>query len=220
LRERLDEHSDRWDWRRFHREVRVERGRLLCCLDRFPGAVLISGCQRSGTTMLSRIVRESAGMANYRRRDDDELDAALILAGVESPSECPPDARFCFQTTYLNESYREYFGEGYDYRLIWVLRNPYSVVHSMKYNWDRFAFEELFGGCGYPLLEDREKRLYDAIGRAAVGKTRRACLSYVGKQLQAEALAIGLGPDRMMIVDYDDLVRHKLRMLRRIYDFI
>src|SRR5690606_33157799 len=87
LRERLDEHSDRWDWPRFHREVRVERGRLLCCLDRFPGAVLISGCQRSGTTMLSRIVRESAGMANYRRRDDDELDAALILAGVESPSE-------------------------------------------------------------------------------------------------------------------------------------
>src|SRR5690606_4816997 len=87
LRARLDKRSDEWDWPRFHREVRGEGRRLLCRLDRFPDAVLISGCQRSGTTMLSRIIRESAGMANYRRRDDDELDAALILAGVESPSE-------------------------------------------------------------------------------------------------------------------------------------
>lgn len=220
LRARLDKRSDEWDWPRFHREVRGEGRRLLCRLDRFPDAVLISGCQRSGTTMLSRIIRESAGMANYRRGNDDELDGALILCGLESPAEYPPGTRFCFQTTYLNESYREYFDEAYEYRLIWVLRKPCSVVHSMKYNWDRFAFEELFRGCGYPLLEDREKHLYDAIGRAAVGKTRRACLSYVGKQLQAEKLARRLGPERMMIVDYDELVRDKLRLLRRIYDFI
>lgn len=211
---------DRWSWQRFHRDVRARQYRLLGRLDRFPDAVLISGCQRSGTTILSRVIRESTGMTNYRRRDDDELDAALILSGLEPPPAHPAGARFCFQTTYLNEGYREYFGDEHDFRLIWVLRNPYSVVHSMQYNWDRFAFEELFRGCGYPLLEDGEKRRYDAIGRVAVPKTRRACLSFVGKQLQAEALAEGLGPDRMMIVDYDDVVRHKQRMLERIYEFI
>lgn len=218
LCERLDTNPDKWSWQRFRREVRGQHS-LLARLDRFRDAVLISGCQRSGTTILSRVIRRSAGMTDHRRRDDDELDAALILCGFEAPPPQAADARFCFQTTYLNESYREYLRAQRDYKLIWVLRNPYSVVHSMQYNWDRFAFEELFRGCGYPLLDGEEKCLYDESCRA-VGKTRRACLSYIGKQLQAEALAERLGAERMMIVDYDDLVRDKQRTLRLIYHFI
>ena len=40
-----------------------------------------------------------------------------------------PAGRFCFQTTYLNNHVFEYFEHDH-YQLIWVLRNPFSVVVS------------------------------------------------------------------------------------------
>ena len=123
--------GDIQSWKRFHKEVRLKGCHLLRMLGKFKNPVLVAGCQRSGTTILSRVITQSDGMVNYPSRPDDELDAALILSGVE---EHESRGRYCFQTTYLNECYTEYFRDEYDYKLIWVLRNPFSVVYSMKYN--------------------------------------------------------------------------------------
>jgi len=90
----------------------------------------------------------------------------------------------------------------------------------MKYNWGRFAFEELFDACGYPLLDDIEKQKYKLCGQRMISKTQRACLSYNGKVLQAIELMKVLGPVNMLIVDYDELVGNKQILLPKIYKFI
>jgi ligand-binding sensor domain-containing protein len=43
---------------------------------------------------------------NYWFGRDDELDAALILSGHVDHQQ---NGRYCFQTTYINECFREYF---------------------------------------------------------------------------------------------------------------
>lgn len=209
--------GDTQSWKRFHNEVRSKGCHLFRMLGKFENSILVAGCQRSGTTILARVITQSEGMIDYPVRSDDELDAALILSGVE---EHEPKGRYCFQTTYLNECYPEYFNDKYDYKLIWVLRNPFSVVYSMKYNWSVFSFNELFDACGATQLNDREKQRYERHGKRAFPRTMRACLSYNGKVLQALELMKVLGKHRMLVVDYDDLVRNKNMILPNMYSFI
>jgi|GEM_PF-669953 len=209
--------GDTQSWKRFHDEVRSKGCNLLKELERYPDAVLVTGCQRSGTTILARLIAQSEGMVNYRARHDDELDAALILSGYEHHT---PRGRYCFQTTYLNECYREYFNSRYDFRLIWVIRNPFSVIYSMKYNWERFALNELFDACGHKLLNNYERLRYLQSGRSAISLIKRACLAYNAKELQAIELMERLGAEKMAVVDYDDMVRNTEAILPKIYAFI
>ena len=204
-------------WRQFARHVRSKGCSLLARLDEFPDSVLVAGCQRSGTTMVARIIFQSEGMVNYWTGKDDELDAALILSG-KMDHEIRA-GRYCFQTTYLNENYQEYFEHQGGFRLIWVLRNPYSVVNSMLYNWSRFALDELFDACGSQLLEGRDLIRYERYGRYVINRAKRACLAYQGKTQQAFELKERLG-DEMLVVDYDDLVSDSSRTLSEVYSFI
>lgn len=204
-------------WSRFAREVRVQGCHLLKRLDDFPGAILVTGCQRSGTTAVARLITTSDGMVNYWFGKDDELDAALILSGKVNHE---PIGRYCFQTTYLNECYGEYFQHGRDYKIVWILRNPYSVIYSMMNNWGRFAFKELFASCGLPYLSEQESKRYRIAGQWAIPRVRRACLSYVGKVSQLFELKAHFDTTRLIAVDYDDLVLNKDRMLPYIYEFL
>lgn len=202
-------------WPKFAKQVRAKQGNLLSRLDDFPDSILIAGCQRSGTTMLARIITQSDGMVNYWFGPDDELDAALILSGYV---EHAPHGRYCFQTTYLNERYPEYFDHD-NYRMVWVLRNPHSVVYSMLHNWRRFALNELFTSCATPLLEEPYKRRFEMFGRFGVPRLLRACYAYNAKTSQIRELRPHLDNHRLHIVDYDDLVRNKASILPRIYEF-
>lgn len=205
------------NWKQFARDVRSRGCCLLARLDDFPSAILVAGCQRSGTTMLSRIITQSEGMVNYWIGPDDELDAALILAGVRHHE---PRGRYCFQTTYLNECYDEYFHHDNGYRLIWVLRNPFSVVFSLLHNWSRFALNELFRACGSQYLQGSKKRYYEWFDTWGVNRLQRAVLAYNGKVSQLFDLHGGLGAERVLVLDYDDLVQSPGSMLPRIYGFI
>jgi hypothetical protein len=203
-------------WAQFDRKVRFSGRKLLGELDRFSNCILVAGCQRSGTTALSRLITASEGMVKFQFGKDDELDAAQILSGwVHYPSS----GRFCFQTTYLNDSYPEYY-EHANYKLIWVLRNPYSVIYSMLHNWKRGALNRLFRHCGSELLAKGERRPYELLGTFGISRLRKACLSYNAKTVQAAILSDTLGPARIMIIDYDDLVRNKELHLPRICDFV
>ena len=144
-------------WRRFRRDVRNKNNLLLRRLGEFEDPILVAGCQRSGTTALARAVTRSEGMTNYWFGPDDELDAAMILSGCVPHG---PRGRYCFQTTYINERWREYLDHPGRFRMVWVLRNPRSVVYSMLNNWGRFAFEELFKYCGADGLDDLERRRF------------------------------------------------------------
>jgi hypothetical protein len=206
-------------WLSFGEQVRSNGRPLLQRLDEFPHSVLVTGCQRSGTTMLSRIITESDGMINYWFGQDDELAAALILAGVVE-HQPQPEGRYCFQTTYLNERYAEYFAYNGRHKIIWVLRNPYSVVYSMCYNWKRYALDELFMACGVDHLAGLCQWRYKLLGRRGISPGKRACYAYAGKVSQLFELQKKLDQDTLLVIDYDDLVQNKTTHLPQIYDFI
>lgn len=204
------------NWRGFASYVRGKQEQLLIQLDAFTSSVLVTGCQRSGGTMLARMISDSEGMTKYSWSNDEELDAALILSG-SVPHH--PVGRYCFQTTYLNERYPEYF-EHPNHYIIWSLRNPHSVVFSMLYNWKRFALNELFLHCGYEHMNYRDRVQFQRFGLFGVSPLLRAVYAYVGKTSQLFKLEQNYAADRLTILDYDVLVRDKGRLLPRLYERI
>jgi hypothetical protein len=90
----------------------------------------------------------------------------------------------------------------------------------MLYNWRTFALNELFAACGYRGLSEVERRSYDLFGVMGVSRLRRACYSYNGKTSQLSEIKERIGEDKMMVVDYDELVKEKERALPVIYEFI
>jgi hypothetical protein len=201
-------------WAEFHRIVKRPGQRLLARLDRFPDSVLVAGCQRSGTTALTRALRCARGMADFRFCADDELAGALLLAGhVESPVI----GRYCFQTTYLNDRFEEYF-DADDFRLVWIIREPSAVIYSMLYNWDRGALRRLFDACGRFHLADVDWRPSRRFSFSSPTRFEMACASYYAKALQTFRLAEKLG-DRLLVVDYDELVDSRQGLLPRIFEF-
>ena len=203
-------------WRRFHRGVRKPGLPLLKSLPRYARCVLVAGCQRSGTTMLTRLLAGSPGFTRLALTVDDELDAALALAGL---IDLPPDRRYCFQTTYLNECFGDYAQLSVSQRLIWVLRNPYSVVYSMLHNWDRFALNELYAGCGMPLVDSARLRRTRLPWPFGPSRMEKACFSYHGKAAQILSIRRLLRPEQLLVVDYDKLVAAPDAWLPRILAF-
>jgi hypothetical protein len=137
-----------------------------------------------------------------------------LLAGQVG---CRVRGRYCFQTTYLNDRIDEYF-EHDRFRLIWIIREPMAVVYSMLHNWKYGALRRLYDACGRPQLTgipgDRNP-LPQWLGPS---RLTMACASYVGKAKQTFLLSERLG-ERMMIVDYDEMVLHKDQLLPRIFNF-
>jgi hypothetical protein len=204
------------NWHHFASHVRVDGAKLLANLDNFFDPILIAGCQRSGTTALSRLITESEGITKFWTGGDEELEGALILAGCLDYQEL---GRHCFQTTYLNNNYGEYF-EHSNYKLIWVLRNPFSVIYSMLNNWKAAALDRLFKNCGAGLLKKQEKYWFERFGPISIPKMRKACLSYNGKTSQIFVLNKQLNAKNFFIIDYDKLIKEKTILLPAIYDFL
>lgn len=202
-------------WPAFASGPRRTRLPLLGRLPRHPDCVLVAGCQRSGTTMLTRVIANSAGFHALRITRDDELDAALALCGA---IDLPVGRRYCLQTTYLNDRFAEYAQLGPGQRLVWVVRNPYSVVRSMVYNWRRFALDELYEQCGRAAMESspQPKRRWP-FGMRAIEK---ACWAYVGKSSQLLQLLSIVPQGRLLVVDYDKLARDPAIQLPPIFEFV
>ena len=204
------------NWRQFAKTVRKDDKKLLQDLPKFLDAILVTGCQRSGTTIMARIVTQSNGMVNYWSGFDDELDAALILSGV---APILHQGRYCFQTTYLNEHYREYIDTPEAVKIIWVLRNPVDVINSMLNNWRSLALWELYTSCGH-----QGNNL--GIGKKTLPllfpfkRLEMACLSYSGKLSQLLELSDILPPNKLLIVNYEDLLEKEGNILPKIFEFI
>ena len=203
-------------WAEFERRVRRGNDNLLATLDKFESPILVAGCQRSGTTVVTRILSQSDGVTGLKIGPDDELDAALVLAGN---LEIPLEGRYCFQTTYLNERYVEYYQHS-NYKLVWLVRKPESVIFSMLYNWRRGALNRLFTGCGVRYLSENEKKIYDKLGPWFFSRINMACLSYKAKIAQLEDMTQKLNCGRFVSVDYDDLISNKESLLPRIFEFL
>lgn len=202
-------------WRRFAYCVRARQPKLLRELHRFPDAVLVTGCQRSGGTMLSRVITNSGHMTRFWSSRDEELDAALILSGW-MPHRAR--GRYCFQTTYLNERWPEYLEQTVPFRMVWSLRNPASVVYSMVYNWRRFALNELFLHCGYAAMDHEDRVRFQRLGLWGIPPVRRAAYAYVGKVSQLFELERRLPPGALTVLEYDRLVQHRQQLLPTLFE--
>ncbi len=204
------------DWAEFHRVVKQPGKELLENLDEFgTDNILVAGCQRSGTTAVTQVLGRAREMANYAFGDDSELDGALLLAGRVARFT---GGRHCFQTTYLNDRFPEYLLHR-SFRLIWLVREPRSVVYSMLHNWRRAALNRLYAACGSTTL-DRVRKGAWVFGRwRGPSRLEKACASYIAKSEQAVLLHRQLG-ERMLIVDYDEVVSNPEPALREICEFI
>ena len=205
------------NWEEFRQQIHDSNRKLLARLDNFPNAVLVTGCQRSGTTMLSRIITQSEGMVNYYFGADDELDAALILSGYVNHQS---HGRYCFQTTYLDEHYNEYFEHDNDHKILWVLRNPYSTVYSLLYNWPSRSLQLTFRSLVVSSFNGLDKWTCRLLGTKRFSKVQQACMVYNKKVSQLFELRLRLGTSRFFIVDYDELVLNKEIILPEMYQFI
>jgi len=212
-----------WTWRRFSRRVRGGEGDLLQELDKFEDPILVTGCQRSGTTLMANIVMASDAIVDYRDHMDSELKGAVILCGQYE--DFRREGRYCFQTTYINERYKEYFRKRNRFQMVYLVRNPYSVVWSMCYHWKRrsevrnFALNELFESCGKEYMTRKERMRYKFLGPFGMPKIRMACYSYVSKTRQLFELVEKLGKD-IVVVEYDDVITSKELLLPKIWGFL
>jgi hypothetical protein len=204
-------------WRKFAKQVRSKnKKRIMLNLINFPDSVLVGGCQRSGTTMLSRAIMMSSDIAPLSGVDT-ELTAALILAGRVN---IPNNYRYCFQTTYINDHYNEYWSPELENKLVWVIRNPLSVVYSLTRFSERFCLDGLFESCGQFNMTDQDTKKLATFGSWPISRIRKACYCYNAKAIQIESILNKIGSDRVMIVDYDKLVKDKEIILSRVFDFL
>jgi hypothetical protein len=165
--------------------------------------------------MLTRLIARTPEFRRFSLTHDDELDAALILAGDVS---IPVGPRYCFQTTYLNQHFTEYAGLRPDQRLIWVLRSPRSVVNSMLYNWRRYGLNQLYESCvTTPRVAPGQRLRLWAMGMARVD---RACAAYAAKTGQILEIHNLVPEKQLLVIDYDDLVGAPAIWLERVFNFL
>jgi hypothetical protein len=170
---------------------------LLAKLDDYRDALLIAGCDWSAVTAITHLFKRLHGVADSAWSPNDELDGALLLAGL-----CPrrhASDRPCFQTTYLGERYREYLAHD-QFKLVWIVREPCAAVHSMLSR------------------RERERTPYPAFAlpgnspRQGASRLEKACTAYAASIRQMLELKERLG-ERMTVVDYDELSADRNRLL-------
>ena len=182
-------------WSQFHA---VTAGRaLLHRLGDYSDALLVAGCDRPAATAMTRLFKRVAPFIGSTSGPDDELDGALLLAGLREPQN---RSRHCFQTNYLGPRYSEYFAHA-DFRLIWIVREPRAAVFSMLNERQRSR----------PRHADLTLADRRSVSTGA-SRLEQACAMYVATIEQTLELKQRLGR-RIAIVDYDDLVIDRTRLL-------
>lgn len=169
---------------------------LLAKLDDYPDALLIAGCDRSAVTAITHLFKRLPGFADTSWSHNDELDGALMLAGLRPRGAA---GRSCFQTTYLGERYREYLAHE-QFKLVWIVREPRAAVRSLLSSRDR-------GWAPWPAHRVAGK----PEGRGA-SRLEKACTAYITSVRQTLELKERLG-ERMAVIDYDELSADRNRLL-------
>lgn len=207
------------NWLFFDWLVRSSKTSLLKRLKDFQNPVLVGGCQRSGTTAVTKVLASAPEITTFQLGIDNELDGARILAGA---TDFEPDktSRYCFQVTYLNDSFLKLCEVPTDFRLVWVIRNPYSVVYSMLYNWRASALDQLYRSCAaIPSSHTNDYSHLLAGASKARSRLTKACICYCVRSSQFFDLARDLPNDRLLVLDYDVLVSAPKTILPQVCRF-
>lgn len=207
------------NWLFFDWLVRSSKTSLLKRLTDFQNPVLVGGCQRSGTTAVTQVLSSAGEISTFRIGIDNELDGALILAGA-SDFEPNKSSRYCFQVTYLNDSLLELCEVREVFKMVWVIRNPWSVVYSMLHNWRASALEQLYRSCVANQSAYTDGRLHLLAGaNRARRRLIKACICYCVRSSQLFELAGNQTNGQLLVFDYDLLVSEPNRILPEVFRF-
>jgi hypothetical protein len=169
---------------------------FLSKLDDYPNALLIGGCDWAAVTAITHLFKRLPGFADASWGHDDELDGALLLAGLREQSVT---GRPCFQTTYVRERYREYCAHEH-FKLVWIVREPRAAVRSLLSSRER------------ALLPRTALGLAGKSGAQGTSRLEKACAEYLASIRQTLELKERLG-ERVAVVDYDELAADRNRLL-------
>ena len=103
------------NWKEFSKKIKGNGFPLLTELDEFQKSILVTGCQRSGTTMVFNVIKKSKELSNIKYGPQNEFESALILAGIKKHEK---HKRYCFQTTYINKNINEYMRYKNEFQMI------------------------------------------------------------------------------------------------------
>lgn len=207
------------NWLFFDWLVRSSKTSLLKRLPDFHNPVLVGGCQRSGTTAVTQVLSSAREITSFQFGIDNELDGALILAGAYDfkPGK---SSRYCFQVTYLNDSLLELCGVQNAFKMVWVIRNPWSVVYSMLYNWRASALDQLYRNCiTNPSDESVGGLQLLTGGNDARRRLMKACTCYCVRSSELFNLAGSHTDGKLLVFDYDLLVSEPKRILPEVFRF-
>jgi len=152
--------------------------------------VLVTGCQRSGTTWMRKLLAEA--LPDAMAPKEQEV-CAYLVAGAELPA---PEARVqILQTTFANVYVESFMRLPPAIPVILMARNPFSVCRSLVYNWDSLLIEHAHrvGAIGRVAL-DRENDLWHAAVNIYVQSMR------AGRELLARR------SERTRLVLFDEIV--------------
>jgi hypothetical protein len=175
---------------------------LLAKLDNYRDALLVAGCDWSAVTAVTHLFKRLPGFADSAWSQEDELDGALLLAGLR-PQRTHGSP--LFQTTYIGERYREYLAHE-DFKLVWIVREPRAAVHSLLSSRARACTPGSACGTAAP-----------SPGRGS-SRLEKACTAYIDSIRQMLELKERLG-ERVAVVDYDALSADRNRLLPALCEF-
>jgi len=194
------------DWKDFYEAFRGKGIPLLSRHRDYKESIYVTGCPRSGTSITTRIIGKSKSIVS----DPMEFSVALMLSGVqETPSAT---GRHCFHTTYIHNQYIEFLDLEPGDKIVWVIRNPESVIWSILYNWPSYVLDDLFSCCNQGYLHEHQ------VSRAS--KLEKACYSYLGKGEMLNNLVSSVLESRLYVLDYEDLVGKPELILPHLFDFL
>ncbi len=181
----------------FFDRLRTETARL----------VLVTGCQRSGTTWFTKllgsclhgaVVPKELEVCNYLINN---LDFALSDAAAST---------LVLQTTFVNTEVRSYAKLADEIPVIAIARNPFSVCWSMVSNWGNLALEHA----------RRSRTTYDANRVRSEEELWRMAIQLYRESAEATAAIVRERPDRTRLLIYDELIRDIPAELARLAGFL
>jgi hypothetical protein len=196
------------DWPEIHRRVlpALPPGTLFDRLARIEQmTILVTGCQRSGTRWLTKLLGATLSDASAPR----ELDGcSFLLLGHELPLD--GISVLVLQTTFANIETASYAPLPERVPVVLLVRNPFSVCWSLVYNWQNLALEYAY--------RSQTLRAEDRV--ALEPEPWRMAIELYRQSMRAGMQILRDRPRRTGLLVYDDLIRDVPAGLRALAGFL
>lgn len=169
--------------------------------------LLVFGCQRSGTTWISKCIGEYFPSAFSFT---EEQTFHFLLNGYILPKI---QAQYLvFQTTFINTEVESYYNAPINTKILLLLRNPYSVCHSLIYNFQ--LLEIVYGYRKNTMIEA------DFVDNTITTELKMSLEIYRHSIRNALEIISSFNSSRIQVIIYDDAILDLKTTLTKIANFM